>query len=146
MRLQIGLRPLHYAATAMCVLALAGCGGDCLNPAGCNKGDGPGAAVSNSGGPPASSGTYAITYGAAGSIGSVKVTYFDPNGGTSTEVVNLPWQKQFYGEKGAVLFLSAEGSAVPGTVTINIFANGSLLGSGVGTGPNALTSVTRSCC
>jgi hypothetical protein len=144
----IKVRELRFrsAAAAVALLAatvLSGCGGDCLNPSGCNS---PKTTSSSSTPTPGPTGSYTILYAVGGTATQASLTYQNSQGGTSQEKVNLPWQRQFTMVKGDFLYLSGQNEGDTGTVTTEIRVNGALFKTTTSSGAFVIATASGSCC
>lgn len=127
------------------ILALAGCGGDCLAPGGCDRN---GAAGVTTGGATfnSSTGAQAVVYSVTGSATSATVSYRLAGGPAPQASVTLPWEYSFTAAEGDALELSAAADGTAGSVSVTVTAGGRVLGTNGAVGPGNVATVAVRCC
>ena len=131
------------------VLALlTSCGGDCLNPAGCDKNtpSGSTSAPTSPDGWVASVPAGAVVLRVDGTAAAADISYFGPNSSGDTNGAPLPWAIQLNEGDQRLFYLQAKNTGATGTVRVVIASGGKILNQASSNAPQGLTSVDARCC
>jgi len=86
-----------------------------------------------------------VEYRISGSAYSVFITYANKTEGTSQEYANIPWAYSWSGAKsGQFLYVSAQNQWETGSVTVEIYKNGSLYKTSTSTGAYVIATASGS--
>lgn len=86
-----------------------------------------------------------VEYRVSGSAYSVFITYANKTEGTSQEYANIPWTYSWSGAKsGQFLYVSAQNQWETGSVTVEIYKNGSLYKTSTSTGAYVIATASGS--
>ncbi len=91
--------------------------------------------------------TYSVTYSVSGvNTNSASLTYQNSGGGTSQEVVTLPWSKVIIAKPGDFLYVSAQNKNGVGSVTSTITVDKTVFKISTSTGAYVIATATGTCC
>lgn len=91
--------------------------------------------------------TYSVTYSVSGiNTNSASLTYQNNEGGTSQEVVSLPWSKIIIAKPGDFLYISAQNKNGDGSITSTITVDKTIFKTSTSKGAYVIATATGTCC